>query len=38
MNIEIKSGLKPGDEVVTEGTTFVRLAETSGVVPEGHKH
>ena len=38
MNIEIKSGLKPGDEVVTDGTTFVRLAETSGVVPEGHKH
>lgn len=38
MNIEIISGLKAGDEVVTEGTTFVRLAETSGVVPEGHKH
>lgn len=38
MNIEVTSGIKAGDEVVTEGTTFVRLAETSGVVPEGHKH
>lgn len=37
-NIEITSGLKAGDRVVTSGTTFVRLAETSGVVPEGHKH
>lgn len=37
-NIEITSGLKAGDRVVTSGTIFVRLAETSGVVPEGHKH
>lgn len=36
--VEIVSGLREGDLVVTEGTTFVRLAETSGVVPEGHKH
>lgn len=35
---EILSGLKPGDEVVTKGMTFVRLAESSGVVPEGHSH
>lgn len=36
--VEILSGLKGGEQVVTEGTTFVRLAETSGVVPEGHSH
>lgn len=36
--IEIKSGLKPGDEVVTEGTVFVKLAETKGNAPEGHSH
>ncbi len=36
--VEIISGLKEGERVVTEGTTFVRLAETSGVVPEGHSH
>ncbi len=36
--VEIVSGLKAGDEVVTEGTTTVRLAESSGVVPEGHTH
>ena len=36
--VEIVSGLKGGEEVVTEGVTFVRLAESSGVVPEGHKH
>lgn len=37
-NVEIVSGLHPGDEVVTEGTTTVRLAESSNVVPEGHSH
>lgn len=36
--VEICSGLKPGDEVVTEGTVTVRLAESSNVVPEGHSH
>lgn len=36
--VEILSGLKDGDKVVTSGTTFVRLAETSGAVPEGHSH
>ncbi len=35
---EIRSGLQPGERVVTKGMTFVRLAETSGVVPEGHSH
>ena len=36
--VEIVSGLKSGEKVVTQGATFVRLAETSDVVPEGHKH
>lgn len=35
---EILSGLSAGDKVVSQGMTFVRLAETSGVVPEGHSH
>ena len=35
---EILSGLHSGDKVVVEGTTTVRLAEKSGVVPEGHSH
>lgn len=36
--VEIVNGLVPGDKVVTDGVTFVRLAETSGVIPEGHSH
>ena len=36
--IEIKSGLQPGEDVVVEGTTTVRIAESSGAVPEGHSH
>lgn len=36
--VEITDGLKSGEKVVTEGTIFVRLAESSGVVPEGHSH
>lgn len=36
--IEIKSGLNPGDDVVVTGTTTVRIAESSGTVPEGHSH
>ena len=35
---EIMSGLQPGDKVVSKGMTYVKLAETSGVVPEGHSH
>lgn len=37
-NIEILSGVHPGDEVVVKGVTAVKLAEKSGVVPEGHSH
>lgn len=36
--IEIVSGLNDGDEVVTKGATTVRIAESSGTVPEGHTH
>lgn len=36
--IEIKSGVHPGDELVTAGTVFVKLAETKGNAPEGHSH
>lgn len=35
---EIISGLESGDVVVTRGATFVKLAETSTAVPEGHSH
>lgn len=35
---EIVSGLKAGDKVVTHGATQVRLAASSGTVPEGHSH
>lgn len=31
-------GINEGDSIVTEGVTFVRLAETSGVTPPGHTH
>lgn len=36
--VEILSGIAEGENVVTEGAIFVRLAESSGVVPEGHSH
>lgn len=36
--VEIVSGLKGGEHVVVAGTAAVRLAETSGNVPEGHSH
>lgn len=36
--IEILAGLQAGSKVVTKGMTYVRLAESSGVVPEGHSH
>lgn len=36
--VEVVSGLQPGVDVVVSGATAVRLAESSGVVPEGHSH
>jgi multidrug efflux pump subunit AcrA (membrane-fusion protein) len=36
--VVIKSGLKGGEAIVTEGAMTVRLAESSGVAIEGHNH
>lgn len=36
--IEIVSGLAPGEEVVSEGAYFVRLAGMSTAIPHGHTH
>lgn len=36
--IEILTGLSRKDEVVTKGAIIVKLAESSGAVPEGHSH
>ncbi len=36
--VEVIEGISHGDSVVTKGMTFIRLAETSTVVPEGHSH
>ncbi len=36
--VEILSGLTRKDEVVSHGAVIVKLAEASGVVPEGHSH
>ncbi len=35
---EIIAGLAGGEEIVTNGTTAVRLAEQASVAPEGHSH
>lgn len=35
---EIMAGLAGGEEIVTNGTTAVRLAEQASVAPEGHSH
>lgn len=37
-NVVVKSGLNAGDEIVVTGVSIVRMAETSGVAPEGHSH
>lgn len=37
-DVEIISGLQPGEKVVAGGVSFVRLAEQSTAVPEGHSH
>ena len=37
-NIEILSGLQGGEDIVSVGVTAVKLAQTSGTVPEGHSH
>ncbi len=36
--VEIRSGVNKGDNVVVAGAQVVRMAESSGAVPEGHSH
>ncbi|MBW7847225.1 MAG: efflux RND transporter periplasmic adaptor subunit [Bacteroidales bacterium] len=36
--VEVLSGIKSGDKVVTHGVVQVKLAATSSVIPEGHTH
>lgn len=36
--VQVLSGLKPGDKVVTKGVYQVKLAAISSVMPEGHSH
>ena len=36
--LQILSGLKVGDKVVTKGVYQVKLAAISSVMPEGHNH
>lgn len=36
--VEILSGLKGDEEIVTDGMIFIKLAESNGAVPEGHSH
>lgn len=36
--VEIVDGVAAGEKVVTSGTTFVRMAESAGIRPEGHSH
>lgn len=36
--IEILSGLKPGDKVVSRGAYRVKMASFSGAIPHGHQH
>lgn len=38
VDVEITGGLDAGHEIVTSGALFVKLAESSGAVPEGHSH
>lgn len=36
--VQILSGITPGNRVVTRGAYQVKLAANSGVIPEGHSH
>lgn len=37
-NVQIASGVKAGDKIVTQGAYQVKLAASSSVIPEGHSH
>ncbi|WP_446786472.1 efflux RND transporter periplasmic adaptor subunit, partial [Macellibacteroides fermentans] len=36
--VQVLSGLKAGDKVVTKGVYQVKLAAVSSIMPEGHSH
>ena len=36
--MQIISGLQPGDRVVTKGAYQVKMASASGAIPHGHEH
>lgn len=38
VSVEITSGLKEGDSVVSRGATLLKLAANSGKAPQGHSH
>jgi len=35
---EVLSGINIGDSIVVEGVTFIKLAETKNIIPQGHSH
>lgn len=35
---EVLSGIQAGESLVTKGAVVVKMAESSGIVPEGHSH
>lgn len=37
-NVEVLSGLKTGDKVVTKGAYHIKLAASAGTIPHGHEH
>lgn len=37
-NVEILSGLKSGDKVVSKGAYHIKLAGAAGTIPHGHEH
>lgn len=38
IDVEILSGLKQGERIVTKGATLLKLAANSGKAPQGHTH
>ena len=38
LNVEIKSGIRPGETIVSKGASVVRMAETSAIAPPAHNH
>lgn len=38
INVEVTQGLDPGQIIVTEGVTLLKLASNSGKAPQGHSH